>query len=193
MTLNELFDKLAYMKSRLDDEAIFDADISEKVTELEKRLKKVECSSSEKKDTDAEGWIPYSYCERDVEVAKEYLEWYLRNKKDSTFSQFDSGERAIVFSDADYLEKDYLDFWRGYAKWYKEKNNGAILANKSISVRREALKPFFEQPSIYDDRKPFAIWLCIGKGEFCFRYETLPSNWRALNTIKGLPYTDWSE
>lgn len=160
-------------------------ELCKKVAELEERLEKVEHSSSEKKDANDEQ-SSFNYCEKDVEVTLEALKWYHRNKKDSTFSQFDSGERAIVFGDADYLEQHYLEFWREFCEWHKEKYSGM-----GLKYSRETLKPFFKQPSIYDDRKPFAIWLCIGKGGPWFQYETLPSNWSALNTIKGLPYTVW--
>lgn len=131
---------------------------------------------------------PYSYCEKDVAVTQECLEKFMENKRDIIFSEFNAGKRAIVFSDSDYLEKDFLDFWREYTKWEDKK-----LHSRYIDFY-DYIRPFLKQPAIYDKREPFAIWLDPKNEEYSdyFQYGTLQSTWRKHNVIGGLPYTEWS-
>lgn len=128
-----------------------------------------------------------------TEESMEYLKKFTDVKKDIIFSEFNAGKRAIVFSDSDYLEKDYLEFCREFVKWQEKKTKEENLYFKCVNFF-EYLRPFLKQPTIYDNREPFVIWLDTHNDGYTsdFQYGTLQSTWREHHTVGGLPYTEWS-
>lgn len=139
-------------------------------------------------------WVPYSYCKNDADTMLEMFR-FRENKKDIIFSEFNAGKRAIVFSDSDYLEKDYLDFWREFDKWCStSETEDKLYPQSKWTTRERRMNPLMKCQSIYEDRSSFAIWVEHNdeEGEHTFEYGTLQSTWREHNTVGGLPYTEWS-
>ena len=131
----------------------------------------------------------FSYCEKEWHNKKQ------EEKKNIIFSEFNAGKRAIIFSDSGNLEKDYLEFWREFDKWcHTSEKEDKMYPQSSRVTRCYRMDPLIKCSSIYEDRSSFAIWTEHHEEEedHTFEYGTLPTTWKALNTIKGLPYTEWS-